>query len=218
MLRKTPLLCSRPFPQIKCLFLSFQESLCFEAMPHYAQVAHPVSHSRDFSWQKSLRIAHPWESPSSYIFQAETNAHKKCTCIGNLECSGCVRTSAHSTQVTKVFAARQRCPGWTEFAVHAQIVAHKNWMISHRWAIVTTPALLCWGLAGCQLPLSSCFWELLARRDGWKELPQQQRAQRTTTAVIGTSKNSQLPGFWLNSLPTGYFWRYIISQPFCCVF
>lgn len=28
-------------------------------------------------------------------------------------------------------------------------------------------------------------------------------AQRTTRAITGTSKNSQLPEFWLNSLPTG---------------
>lgn len=46
-----------------------------------------------------------------------------------------------------------------------------------------------------------------ARIDGWKELPRQQRlrawAQRATRAITGTSKNSQLPEFWLNSSPTG---------------
>lgn len=39
--------------------------------------------------------------------------------------------------------------------------ACKNWIICHRWVIVTTHALQSWDLASCQLPLSSCFWEPL---------------------------------------------------------
>lgn len=39
--------------------------------------------------------------------------------------------------------------------------ACKNWIICHRWVIVTTHALQSWDLASCQLPLSLCFWEPL---------------------------------------------------------
>lgn len=176
-----------------------------------------LCHTAETSAGKSLLGLHILESLPAHTFSRQKQMHTKSARALGIwsaqDASGLLHTP-HRWQK----CLQQGRDVLAEFAVHAQIVSHRNWMISHRWAIVTTPALLCWGLAGCQLPLSSCFWELLARRDGWKELPQQQRAQRTTTAVIGTSKNSQLPGFWLNSLPTGYFWRYIISQPFCCVF
>lgn len=83
MIRNTSLLYSHPFPQIKCLFLCFQESLCFEAIPHCAQVAHPVSHSRDFSWQKSIRIAFPLhilESLPAHTFSRQKQMHTKSAC------------------------------------------------------------------------------------------------------------------------------------------
>lgn len=170
--RKKPSALLVPVPQIKCYFWKDQGSPCFAAINTLlCPSCLPCVHVAETCWTSagknlsgllfhftSLRVSQLIYFPGrnsctqKVRMHYESDAFRMCQ---NFCTSYTGDKSACSKSDTfwmyQIYCAYTNC-------LHS---ARKNWMICHRWVIVTTHAPQRWDLASCQLPLSSCFWEPL---------------------------------------------------------
>lgn len=214
--KENPVLYSHPcpFPQIKCFLLSFQESLFWSNTP-LCPSCPPCVHTAETSAGKNLlgllfhctslgisqlihfpgrnkctQKAHiHWESVvlrmcqdlcTSYTGDKNVCSKAKTSWIDRISNTNCL----HGTQELDDLSQMSHC--------HYTCTA----VLRSGWLSVPSELVLL-GTAGQNRWMESAATAAEAQSVG-------SEAQRATRAIIQTNKNSQLPEFWLNSLPTGW--------------